>query len=138
VNGVSLAHGFRVLRVAKPRNDEAAQLLYTFPMARFEFIAVYIVTNKRNGTLYLGVTSNLPQRAYQHREGEIDGFSRQYGCKQLVWFEHYEEITAAIAREKELKKWRRAWKIDLIEKLNPQWRDLADDFSNPPPPTFLR
>ncbi len=106
-------------------------------MSRFEFIAVYIMASKRNGTLYLGVTGNLPQRAHQHREGLIEGFSQKYGCKHLVWFEQHQEMTAAIAREKDIKKWRRAWKLALIEKANPQWRDLYDDFSNPPPPTFL-
>ena len=107
-------------------------------MSRYEFIAVYLMTNERNGTLYLGVTSNLVQRAHQHREGAIEGFSRDNNCKRLVWFEQHSEMTAAIAREKAIKKWRRAWKIALIEKQNPQWRDLYDDFSNPPPPTFLR
>ncbi|MEQ1817233.1 MAG: GIY-YIG nuclease family protein [Terricaulis sp.] len=107
-------------------------------MSRYEFIAVYLVTNERNGTLYLGVTANLIQRAHQHREGEFKGFSRDHGCTQLVWFEQHSEMMAAIAREKAIKKWRRAWKIALIEKLNPQWRDLYADFSNPPPPTFLR
>jgi putative endonuclease len=107
-------------------------------MSRFEFIAVYIMASKRNGTLYLGVAGNLPQRTHQHREGLIEGFSQRYGCKHLVWFEQHQEMGAAIAREKDIKKWRRAWKLALIEKTNPQWRDLYDDFSNPPPPTFLR
>ncbi len=106
-------------------------------MPRFEFIAVYIMASRRNGTLYLGVTANLPRRAYEHREGLIDGFSKKYGCKILVWYDQHQELTAAIAREKDIKKWRRAWKFALIEKSNPQWRDLYDDFSNPPPPTFL-
>lgn len=106
-------------------------------MARREFIAVYIMTSRRNGTLYLGVTSDLPRRVYEHREGIIEGFSKQHGCKLLVWFEQHEEVGRAIDREKELKKGRRAWKLELIEKTNPQWRDLYDDFSNPPPPTFL-
>ena len=106
-------------------------------MSRFEFIAVYIMASKRNGTLYLGVTTNLVQRAFQHREGTIEGFSQRYGCKLLVWFEQHQELTVAIAREKDMKKWRRAWKLSLIEKSNPQWRDLYDDFVNPPPPTFL-
>jgi putative endonuclease len=106
-------------------------------MAQREFIAVYIVANKRNGTLYLGVTGDLIQRAHQHRAGLIEGFSRRYGCKHLVWFEQHSEISAAIGREKVLKKWRRAWKLALIEKANPQWRDLYEDFINPPPPTFL-
>jgi putative endonuclease len=106
-------------------------------MARREFIAVYIMASRRNGTLYLGMTSDLPRRVYQHREGLIEGFSKEHGCKLLVWFEQHEEVGRAIDREKELKKWRRAWKVALIEKANPQWRDLYDDFSNPPPPTFL-
>ena len=107
-------------------------------MSRFELIAVYIMASRRNGTLYLGVTGNLPQRAYQHREGMIDGFVKKYGCKLLVWYEAHEEMGVAIVREKEIKKWRRAWKLDLIEKINPQWRDLYEDFHKPPPPTFLR
>ncbi len=91
----------------------------------------------RNGTLYLGVTANLTQRAHQHREGAVEGFSKRYGCTRLVWFEQHSEISAAIAREKDIKKWRRAWKLNLIERANPQWRDLFEDFSNPPPPSFL-
>jgi putative endonuclease len=106
-------------------------------MARFELVAVYIMASQRNGTLYLGVTGDLIQRAHQHREGEIDGFSKTYGCKHLVWYEQHSEIGAAIVREKEIKKWRRTWKLALIEKNNSQWRDLYEDFVNPPPPTFL-
>ncbi|MBL8536610.1 MAG: GIY-YIG nuclease family protein [Hyphomonadaceae bacterium] len=102
-------------------------------MSRFEFIAVYLMASRRNGTLYLGVTSNLPQ----HREGAIEGFSKKHGCTVLVWFEQHAEMGAAIAREKEIKKWRRAWKLALLEKRNPQWRDLYDDFHALPPPTFL-
>jgi putative endonuclease len=119
------------------RNDEQGNRRYYRSMSRFELIAVYIMASARNGTLYLGVTGNLIQRAYQHREGLIEGFSKRYGCKQLVWYERYEEIGAAIVREKDIKKWRRAWKLNLIEKTNPQWRDLYDDFANPRPPTFL-
>lgn len=106
-------------------------------MPQHEFIAVYIMASRRNGTLYLGVTGNLGQRAHQHREGLIEGFSQKHGCKHLVWFEPHSEMTAAISREKEIKKWRRAWKLELIENSNPQWRDLYNDFINPPPPTFL-
>jgi putative endonuclease len=106
-------------------------------MARREFIAVHIMASRRNGTLYLGVTDDMPRRAYEHRDGLFEGFSRKYGCKLLVWFEQHEEVGRAIAREKEIKKWRRAWKFALIERINPQWRDLYDDFGNPPPPTFL-
>ncbi|MDX2274049.1 MAG: GIY-YIG nuclease family protein [Hyphomonadaceae bacterium] len=106
-------------------------------MSRYEAIAVYIMANERNGTLYIGVTSNLPRRAQQHREGLVEGFTQKYGCKLLVWFEQRQDMHTALAREKELKKWRRDWKLALIEKSNPQWRDLAEDFLNPPPPTFL-
>ena len=101
------------------------------------FIAVYLMASKRNGTLYLGVTGNLIERTHQHREGVIAGFSQRYACKRLVWFEQQSEIGVAIAREKEIKKWRRAWKLALIEKANPQWRDLYEDFIDPPHPTFI-
>jgi putative endonuclease len=106
-------------------------------MSRFEFIAVYIMASGRNGTLYIGVTANLVQRVHQHREGAVEGFTQKYDCKTLVWFEQHQEMHTALAREKELKKWRRDWKVDLIEKTNPQWRDLYADFINPPPPTFI-
>ena len=91
--------------------------------------AIYIMANRRNGTLYSGVTSNLPQRAYQHREGLTPGFTKRYGCKSLVYYEQYEDMESAIAREKHLKAGSRERKIDLIEKLNPDWRDLYDDFA---------
>jgi putative endonuclease len=102
-------------------------------MARYEFIAVYIMASQRNGTLYVGVTSDLIKRAYEHREGLVEGFTQKYGCKTLVWFEQHEQMHTAIEREKELKLFRRAWKLQLIEKSNPTWRDLFDDFVNPPP-----
>lgn len=85
---------------------------------------VYIVASGRNGTLYIGVTSLLIQRIWQHREGTADGFTKRYGCKRLVWFEQYGEIELAIRREKQVKEWRRAWKIELIEASNPEWNDL--------------
>lgn len=100
-------------------------------MARYEFIAVYLMASKRNGTLYLGVTSDLLNRGLQHREGRIEGFSAKHDCKTLVWWEQHGDMSSAIAREKELKKWRRAWKFELIEKNNPQWRDLYEDFLLP-------
>lgn len=81
----------------------------------------------RNGTLYIGVTSDLIQRVYQHRAGLIEGFTRDYGVKRLVWFEQGGSMEEAIRREKQLKKWRRQWKIDLIGQENPHWRDLAVD-----------
>lgn len=86
---------------------------------------VYIMASKRNGTLYIGVTSDLPKRAYEHREGLISGFTKKYGCKSLVWFAAFDTIEAARARELQMKEWRRAWKLEAIEKLNPSWVDLA-------------
>ena len=88
---------------------------------------VYILASKRNGTLYIGVTSDLIARLHQHREGSIEGFSKRYGTKTLVWFEPHGTMEAAITRERRLKKWNRAWKVRLIEEGNPEWRDLAED-----------
>ena len=88
---------------------------------------VYIVTNRMNGTLYTGVTSDLVKRAHQHRHGLLEGFSKKYGCKRLVWFEAHDTIEAAIVREKQIKDWKRAWKCQLIEASNEGWLDLADD-----------
>jgi putative endonuclease len=87
---------------------------------------VYIMANKRNGTLYVGVTSNLPKRAFEHREGLSKGFSAKYGCKMLVWFELHDSMLEAIAREKKIKGGSRANKLALIEGLNPQWKDLYE------------
>jgi putative endonuclease len=86
--------------------------------------AVYIMANWRNGTLYTGVTSNLPQRAYQHRESLTSGFTARYGRKLLVWYEVFDEMIPAIAREKQIKGGSRQKKVALIETLNPDWRDL--------------
>ena len=85
----------------------------------------YILASKRNGTLYVGVTSNLIQRIWQHREGAVPGFTRDYGVKLLVWFEQFGTMELAIQREKRIKKWNRAWKLALIEGVNPDWEDLA-------------
>jgi len=87
---------------------------------------VYIMASGRNGTLYIGVTSNLPARVAQHRDGTLGGFTGKYGCKQLVWYERHDEIDLAIRREKQLKEWHRAWKIRLIEGMNPAWDDLFE------------
>jgi putative endonuclease len=92
------------------------------------FIAVYIMTNGRNGALYIGVSSEFGVRVLQHKLGEIDGFTKRYGCKRLVWYETHASIIRAIAREKQLKQWYRGWKLDLIEQMNPDWRDLAEDW----------
>jgi putative endonuclease len=85
---------------------------------------VYIMASGRYGTLYTGVTSALPQRAHQHKNGLLPGFTRRYGVHDLVWFEEHGDINAAIEREKQIKGWNRAWKIRLIEKGNPNWEDL--------------
>ena len=87
---------------------------------------VYIVANKRHGTLYVGVTSNLPRRAYEHREGLVTGFTAKYGCKILVWYELHATMVDAITREKQIKGGSRAKKIALIETLNPEGKDLYD------------
>ncbi|OZC02117.1 GIY-YIG nuclease family protein [Rubricoccus marinus] len=88
--------------------------------------AVYILASQRNGTLYIGVTSDLVKRVRQHKEGAHEGFSTRYGVHRLVYFEQHPSIVDAIAREKRLKKWRRAWKLDLIEGFNPGWEDLYE------------
>jgi len=84
------------------------------------------LASKRNGTLYTGVTSNLVKRVYEHKNGLADGFTKKYGVHHLVYFELHEDMLAAISREKQIKKWNRAWKRELIEKNNPAWKDLYD------------
>lgn len=85
---------------------------------------VYMLASKRGGTLYTGVTSRLEKRTWQHKNDVIDGFTKRYGVHRLVWFEEWGDIGDAIAREKQIKGWNRAWKIRLIEKTNPEWTDL--------------
>jgi putative endonuclease len=85
---------------------------------------VYILASKPNGTLYIGVTNDLVRRVQEHREGLVPGFTKRYGVKSLVYFEHHCDINTAIMREKRIKRWLRKWKLDLIEAANPQWRDL--------------
>ncbi len=94
--------------------------------------AVYIVANRRNGTLYVGVTGNLRERTWQHRNGLVPGFTAKYRLHQLVWFEFHATFDTAIPREKAIKEWRRAWKIELIEQTNPYWRDLFADLVDAP------
>jgi putative endonuclease len=91
---------------------------------------VYILASGLNGTLYVGVTSDLIRRVWQHREGVAEGFSKQYGVKNLVWYEVHSEITEAIRREKQIKKWDRRWKVELIQESNPRWRDLYADITS--------
>ncbi len=93
--------------------------------------SVYILASKPNGTLYVGVTSNLAKRVWEHREGVVPGFTRDYGVKRLVWFEAHERIETAIQREHNIKHWSRQWKIDLIRAMNPEWRDLWDEINQP-------
>ena len=93
--------------------------------------AVYIMANRRNGTLYTGVTSNLVQRAWQHREGLRRGFTKRYGCKILVWYELAGTMDVAITREKQIKAGSRSKKLALIEGMNPDWRDLFEEIAQP-------
>ncbi len=90
---------------------------------------VYMLASGRNGTLYVGVTSDLPKRIWEHKEKVVEGFTKDYGVDKLVWFEQCPDAESAIQREKRLKEWKRAWKLDLIEKSNPYWRDLYDDIT---------
>jgi putative endonuclease len=88
---------------------------------------VYIVASRRNGTLYVGMTDDLIRRIWMHREGVLPGFTKHYGVKMLVWYEQHESRESAFARERAMKKWNRAWKVELIQAMNPEWRDLYDD-----------
>ena len=88
---------------------------------------VYILASGRNGTLYIGVTSNLTKRLDEHKSHAIKGFTEKYNVTQLVWHEQHAEIRDAIAREKQIKNWRREWKIKLIDDINPEWKDLAEE-----------
>ena len=86
-----------------------------------------MLASKRNGTLYVGVTSDLVKRVYEHKNDFVDGFTKEHGVHVLVYFELHDDMQVAIEREKQIKKWNRAWKLALIEKVNPQWRDLYPD-----------
>ena len=88
---------------------------------------VYIMASRRNGTLYTGATSDLARRVWEHKNDFVDGFTKRYGVHTLVWYEVHETMESALTREKHLKEWRRAWKIELIEGDNPTWRDLYED-----------
>lgn len=88
---------------------------------------VYMLTSKRNGTLYTGVTSNLLKRIWEHKNHVVEGFTKKYGISVLVWYEIHETMESAISKEKAIKNWKRAWKVKVIEENNPQWRDLYSD-----------
>ena len=96
---------------------------------RVKIFYVYILASKRNGTLYLGVTSNLVSRVYEHKNDLNEGFTKRYGVHRLVYYEQCADAKSAIRREKQLKFWHRAWKIRLIEETNPEWKDLYDDIA---------
>jgi putative endonuclease len=89
---------------------------------------VYILASKRNGTLYIGVTNDLQRRIYEHKNNLLEGFSKKYSIHYLVYFEDINDVNSALQREKQFKRWTRKWKLELIEKFNPDWRDLADDW----------
>ncbi len=89
-----------------------------------KLFCIYILASKKNGTLYIGVTSDLIKRTWQHKEGIADGFTKKYGVKRLVYYEQHDTAENAIRREKRLKSWKRQWKLELIEKFNPKWEDL--------------
>lgn len=105
----------------KTRGYSSQYLLYYSTMRQYY---VYIMTNKKNGTLYIGVSSNLVRRVYQHQQGKIAGFTKKYGLRKLVYFEVLDDIQAAISREKQLKNWKRFWKLSLIDKQNSNWENL--------------
>ncbi len=94
-------------------------------MARFDFIACYIMANRKNGALYTGSTADLPMRVAQHRDGAGSKFTRKYECHKLVWYEEFSEMGDATHKERRIKTWPRRWKINLIEERNPDWDDLA-------------
>ena len=94
-------------------------------MARFDFIATYIMANRKNGAIYTGCTSDLPERVGQHRQGIGSKFTAKYTCHTLVWYEQFEDMAYEMRREKQIKRWPRQWKINLIAARNPQWMDLS-------------
>jgi putative endonuclease len=99
---------------------------------------VYIMTNRPNGTLYVGVTNDIARRAWEHRAGILDGFTKRYGLKRLVYFETFDSIVTAIQREKTMKHWSRAWKVRLIMRTNPEWDDLYETLIRRPCPLLKR
>jgi len=90
---------------------------------------VYLLASRRRGTLCVGVTNDLLKRVWQHKQGLVEGFTKRYGIKTLVWYEQTDSIESAMTREKQIKKWNRDWKVELIEKNNPQWKDLYEDIA---------
>ncbi|HEX3954890.1 MAG TPA: GIY-YIG nuclease family protein [Stellaceae bacterium] len=97
---------------------------------------VYLLASRKHGTVYIGVTNDLQRRIHEHKAKVGGGFTAKYDVNRLVWFEVHDDVTAAILREKKLKKWRRDWKIELIERQNPDWSDLSESFNQPPTPVI--
>jgi len=97
-------------------------------MSSRKFYYIYLLASKKNGTLYVGITNNLRRRIFEHKNKLIDGFTKKHGVDQLVYFEQHSDVRAALAREKSLKKWKRTWKLELVEKINPEWKDLSKEF----------
>lgn len=110
--------------MSSPRTRES-RIYFRLNMEKYYY--VYILASKRNGTLYIGVTSNLARRVYEHKNDLIEGFTKKYKVHLLVYFEKYKDIVPALIREKRLKKWKRQWKLELIESVNPEWRDLCNE-----------
>lgn len=102
-------------------------MLYHYYFMSAHDYFVYIIASKRNGTLYTGITNDLSRRVWEHRNGYVSGFTKKYGVKTLVWFEHHTDVNAAVSREKRIKRWRRQWKVRLIEEMNPNWNDLYEE-----------
>jgi len=96
-------------------------------MARFDFIATYIMANRKNGAIYTGCSSDLPARVSQHKDGIGAKFTKTYACRHLVWYQRFDEMPLAVKREKQIKRWPRQWKINLIEAKNPVWSDLSSE-----------
>lgn len=124
-----LSNNFAVTSAKVVPKKSHSFLPYSLTMKKSGY--VYIMVSGTNGTLYIGVTSDLVKRIWQHRTGVIDGFTSTYGCKTLVYFEVFADIADAIAREKAMKKWNRTWKLKRINVFNPKWRDLWPDIAEP-------
>jgi len=110
-----------------PVNYASKTPALTKPCPVPKYPCVYILASRRNGTLYVSVTSDLVKRVWEHQNNLVEGFTKRYGVHTLVWFEKHETMESAIAREKAIKEWKRRWKLDLIEQRNPEWRDLYED-----------
>ncbi len=123
--GVQRAAATRPLDARVRGHDSIAAACQILSMTERRY-SVYIMASRRNGTLYVGVTNHLAARAFQHRTGHGSEFTSKYAVTRLVWYEHYVDVNEAIAREKQLKKWERRWKLDLIESINPNWADLYE------------